>query len=157
MLWLKVHSHLLLRACLLSSKRKLPPQACQVRPELPSVVCHPRACSSLASCTSVVRVLCLVLEPTAFLVHPVLAAIAEDAVAAHLCDRRRMETCLNSAGGPGPYRRSWFSQSFLLHCFFPSQEPPDTFLERFSDDNKVIGIEALLLLMSPTTYIFVEK
>ena len=41
-LWLKAHSHLLLRACLLSSKRKLPPQACQVRPELPSVVCHPR-------------------------------------------------------------------------------------------------------------------
>ena len=32
MLWLKVHSHLLLRACLLSSKRKLPPQAYQVRP-----------------------------------------------------------------------------------------------------------------------------
>ena len=26
-LWLKVHSHLLLRACLLGSKRKLPPQA----------------------------------------------------------------------------------------------------------------------------------
>ena len=25
-----------------SSKRKLPPQACQVRPGLPSVVCHPR-------------------------------------------------------------------------------------------------------------------
>ena len=41
-LWLKVRSHLLLRACLLSSKRKLPPQACQVRPGLPSVVCHPR-------------------------------------------------------------------------------------------------------------------
>ena len=30
-LWLKVHSHLLLRACLLGSKRKLPPTACQVR------------------------------------------------------------------------------------------------------------------------------
>ena len=41
-LWLKVHSHLLLRACLLGSKRKLPPQACQVRPGLPSAVCHPR-------------------------------------------------------------------------------------------------------------------
>ena len=41
-LWLKVHSHLLLSACLLGSKRKLPPQACQVRPGLPSVVCHPR-------------------------------------------------------------------------------------------------------------------
>ena len=31
-----------LRACLLGSKRKLPPQACQVRPGLPPVVCHPR-------------------------------------------------------------------------------------------------------------------
>ena len=41
------------------------------------------ACSSLAPCTSVVRVFFQALEPTAFLVHPVLAAIAEDAVAAH--------------------------------------------------------------------------
>ena len=41
-LWLKVHSHLLLRACLLGSKRKLPPQACQVLPGLPSVVYHPK-------------------------------------------------------------------------------------------------------------------
>ena len=41
-LWFKVHSHLLLRACLLGSKRKLPPQACQVWPGLPSVICHPR-------------------------------------------------------------------------------------------------------------------
>ena len=30
-LWLKVHSHLLLRACLLGSKGKLPPPACQVK------------------------------------------------------------------------------------------------------------------------------
>ena len=36
-----------------------------------------------------------------------------------------------------------FTLSFLLHCFFPSQEPPDTFLERFCDDNKVLGIEVL--------------
>ena len=42
LLWLRVHSHLLLRACLLGSKRKLSPQACQVQPGLPSVVCHPR-------------------------------------------------------------------------------------------------------------------
>ena len=42
MLWLKVHSHLQLGACLLGSKRKLPLQACQVRPGPPSVVCHPR-------------------------------------------------------------------------------------------------------------------
>ena len=31
LLWLKVHSHQLLRACCLGSKRKLPPPACQVR------------------------------------------------------------------------------------------------------------------------------
>ena len=61
-LWLKVHSHLLLRACLLGSIRTLPTQA-----GLPSVD----------------RVFCQALEPTAFLVHPVLAAIAEDVVAAH--------------------------------------------------------------------------
>ena len=83
MLWLKVHSHLLLRACLLGSKRKLPLPACQVRPGLPSVVCRPRGVQFPGTVTSVVRVLCQVLEPTAFLVHPVLASVAEDAVAAH--------------------------------------------------------------------------
>ena len=36
-----------------------------------------------------------------------------------------------------------FTLSFLLHCFFLSQKPPDTFLKRFSDDNKVICIEIL--------------
>ena len=41
-LWLKVHSHLLLSTCILGSKRKLPPPACHVRPGLPSVVCCPR-------------------------------------------------------------------------------------------------------------------
>ena len=34
-----------------------------------------------------------------------------------------------------------YSQLFLLHYFFPSQAPPDTFLERFSDANKVVSIE----------------
>ena len=109
------------------------------------------ACSSLAPCTSVVRVLCQALEPTAFPVHPVLAPIAEDAVAAH------------SRATDGAWKLAWtlqeiqartadhdlrlsciYSQSFLFHCFFPSQEPPDTFLERFSNDNKVICIEVLL-------------
>ena len=36
-----------------------------------------------------------------------------------------------------------FTLSFLLHCFFPSQEPPDTFLNRFSNDYKVTGIKVL--------------
>ena len=145
---LKVHTQRLLRACLLGSKRKLPSPACQIRLGLLSVVCCPRACSSLAPWTSVIRVLCQVLEPTAFLVHPVLAAIAEDAVAAH------------SSVTDGTWKLAWTLQevqahttnhdlclsciqSFLLHCFFPSQEPPDTSLERFRDGNKVIGIEVL--------------
>ena len=108
------------------------------------------ACSSLAPCISIIRVLCQALEPTAFLVHPVLAAIAEDAVAA------------NSSATDGALKLAWtlqevqarttdhdlhlsciYSQSFFLHCFFPSQEPLDTFLEWFNDDNKVIGIEVL--------------
>ena len=83
LLWLKVHSHQLLRACLLGRRRKPSPPTCQVRLGPPSLVCHPRGCSSLASCTSVIRVLCQALEPTAFFVHPVLAAVAEDAVATH--------------------------------------------------------------------------
>ena len=41
------------------------------------------ASSPLAPCASVIRVLCQGLEPTAFLVTLVLAAISEDAVAAH--------------------------------------------------------------------------
>ena len=83
MLWLKVHSHLLLRACLQGSKRKLLPQACQVRPGLPSVVCHPRDVQFPGTVYIYSQVLFQALEPTAFLVHLVLAAIAEDAVAAH--------------------------------------------------------------------------
>ena len=39
---IKSSQPLLLRACLLGSKKKLPPQACQVQPGPPSVVCHPR-------------------------------------------------------------------------------------------------------------------
>ena len=106
------------------------------------------ACSSVAPCTSVVRVFFQVLEPTAFLVHPVLATILEDAVAAH------------SSATDGAWKLAWtlqevqfhttdhdlclsfiYSQSFLLHCFFLCQEPPDTFLKWFNDDNKVISIE----------------
>ena len=41
----------------------------------------------MAPCTSVISGLCQALEPTVFLVHPVLAAIAEDAVAAHFCSK----------------------------------------------------------------------
>ena len=111
-LWLKVHSNLLLRACFLGSKRKLPPTACQVRPGLPSVICRLKGVqfpgtvyicsqgplsSAWAHCISM---------------QPVLAAAAEDAVAAHSSATERMDSLLNSAGGPGPYHRSW-SSSFL--------------------------------------------
>ena len=137
-LWLKVHSHLLLRACLLEAKGSYHLQL--VRSDLDFLLWSAiqRVCSSLAPCTSVVRVLCQALEPTAFLVHPVLAAVAEDTVAAH-------SSVVDSA-----WKLSWtlqevkactadhdlclsciYSQSFLLHFFFPSQEPPDTSLERF--------------------------
>ena len=83
MLWLKVHSHLLLRACLLGSKRSYHLKL--VRSDLDFLLWSAiqGACSSLAPCTSIVRVLFQALEPTAFLVHSVLAAIAEDAVAAY--------------------------------------------------------------------------
>ena len=64
------------------------------------------------------------------------------------CDRLRMETRLNSAGIQAcdtdqDLCLSAFTQSFLLYCLFRSQEPPDTFLKRFSDDTKVIGKEVL--------------
>ena len=60
------------------------------------------ACSSLALCTSVIRVLCQALELTASLVHQVLAAIAGYCCYPLQCDRWCMETHLNSAGGPVP-------------------------------------------------------
>ena len=41
-LWFKAHNHRLLRACLLGSKRKLPPPVCQARLGLLSVVCRLR-------------------------------------------------------------------------------------------------------------------
>ena len=41
-LWLKAHNHRLLRACLLGSKRKLPPPVCQAQLGLLSVVCRLR-------------------------------------------------------------------------------------------------------------------
>ena len=147
-LWLRVHSHRLLRACLLGSYHlKL------VRSDLDFLMrsAIQGACSSLAPCTSVVRVIFQALEPTAFLVHLVLAAIAEDAVAAHSSvtdDAWKLAWTLQEVQSRTADHdlclSCIYSQSFLLHCFFPSQEPPDTFLKRFSDDNKVIGIEVLL-------------
>ena len=149
-LWLKVHSHLLLRACLLGSKGSYLLKL--VRSDLDFLLWSAiqGACSSLAPCTSVVRVPFQALEPTAFLVHPVLAAIAEDAVAAHssATDGARilawtLQEVQSRTADHDLCLSCIYFQSFLLYCFFPSQEPPDTFLKRFSYDNKVIGIEVL--------------
>ena len=133
----------------LSSKRKLPPPACQVRLRLPFVV--QGTCCAPAPCTSVIRVLCQTLEPTAYLVHPLLAGVAEDAVAVHssatngtwklASTLQEVQACTTDHD---LCLSCIYSLSFLLHCFFPSQEPPDTLLKRFSDNNKVIGIEVLL-------------
>ena len=108
------------------------------------------ACSSLAPCTSAIRVLCQVLVPNAFLVHPVLAAVAEDAVAAQSSatdSAWKLAWTLQEVQARTTYHNLHlsciYSLSFLLHCFFPSQEPSDRFLKRFSDDNKVISIEVL--------------
>ena len=84
MLWLEVHSHRLLRACFLGSKRKLRPPACQSDLGLPSVVCCPRGVQF--PCTVYICIqgpLSSAWAHCFFFVHQVLAAIAEDAVAAH--------------------------------------------------------------------------
>ena len=148
MLWLKVHSHLLLRTCLLGSKRRI--QLIRSYLDFPLWSAIQGACSSLAPCTSVIRVICQALEPTAFLVHSALAALAEDAVDAHSSATDgawKLTLTLQEVQARTAYHdlhlSCIYSQSFLFHCFFPSQEPPDTFLQGFSDDNKVIGIEVL--------------
>ena len=138
LLWSKAHNHWLLRACLLGSKRKLQPPAVVCRLWLPGTVytCNQGPLSSgWAHCISCAlsayslcrRCCCCPLQ----------------------CDRQHMGTSLNSAGGRGSYHRSW-SLSLLhlllalsVHCFFPGQEPSDTFLQRFSYYNKVISIEVL--------------
>ena len=96
-LWLEVHSHLLLRACLLGSKRKLPPQACQVWPGLPSVVYHPRGVQFPGT---------LYISSQDLLSRAWTHCISCAPSACSHC-RRRMEIRLNSARGPVPYSRSW--------------------------------------------------
>ena len=48
--WLTVHSHLLLRACLLGSKRKLPFPACQIWPGFTSMVLNNKCCTFYLYC-----------------------------------------------------------------------------------------------------------
>ena len=139
MLWLKVHSHRLLTACLLGSKRKLPPPACQARLGLPSVVCCPRGLlflSTVYMCNQG-----LLSSAWAHCISCALSACSH--CRRCCCCRQCMETRLNFAGGPDLRLSCIYFQSFLLCCFFPSQDPPDTFLEWFSYDNKVISKEVL--------------
>ena len=125
MLWLKVHSHLLLRACLLGSKRKLPPQACQVRTGLPSVVCHPRGVQfpgTVYICSqglfSSAGAHCISCAASAY------THCRRCCCCPLQCDRRRMEARLNSAGVQSRTADHYiclsciYSQSFLLHCSF---------------------------------------
>ena len=107
----KVHSHQLLRACLLDNKRKLPPPACQVQLGLPSVACHPRGVQfpgNMCICNqgplSRAWANCISCVPSACSLCRCCCPLQ--------CNRRHKETPLNSAGGPGPYHRSW-SSSYL--------------------------------------------
>ena len=95
------------------SKRKLPPQACQVRPGLPSVVCHSRGVQlpgNVYICSqglfSSAWAHCISCAPSA------CSHCRRCCCCPFQCDKQRMETRLNSAGGPVPYLRSW-SLSFL--------------------------------------------
>ena len=94
----------------MSSKRKLPPQACQVQPGLPSVVCHPRGVQFPGTVYiykgpfSRAWAHCISCAPSACSHCSCCCPLQ--------CDRQSMETRLNSAEGPVPYRRSW-SLSFL--------------------------------------------
>ena len=127
LMWLKVHSHRLLRTCLLGSKRKLSPPAVRSDMDFPLWSAVQGVCSFLVLCTSVIRVLFQGLEPTAFLMYPVPAAISNDAVTAH------------SSATDGTRKLAWtlhevqphitahelhlsciYFRSFLLHCFLPS-------------------------------------
>ena len=132
MFWLKVHNHQLLVA-------KGSDHLQLVRSDFPLWSAVQRACSSLAQCTSVIRVLCQALEPTALFVYPVYAAVAEDAVPAHssattghgnsseLCRRSRPIPQIMILVFP-----AFTLSPFSLHCFIPSQEPDLTHSSRDS-------------------------
>ena len=104
---LEVHSHRLLTACLLGSKRKLSTPACQVRLGLPCVVCCPRGVQfsgTMYTCNqgplSGARVHCTSYAPTA------CSHCKRCCCCPIECHRWCMETHLNSAGGPRLYHRS---------------------------------------------------
>ena len=107
-LWWKAHNHRLLRACLLGSKRKLPPPVCQVQLGFPFVVCCLRGVQFPGTVytynqgpLSSAWAHCISCAPSAY-------RLCRRCCCCPLqCDRQRMGTRLNSAGGPGPYHRSW--------------------------------------------------
>ena len=149
-LWMKGNIHRLLRAYLLCSKKKLPPTACQIRPELPSVVCRPRGVQhpgTMYICNqgplSSAWIHCISCAPSA------CSRCRRCCCCPLRCDRRHMELVwtlqeVQARTTAQDLRLSCiYSQSFLLHCFFPSQELPIPFRKWFSDNNNVIGIEVL--------------
>ena len=102
-LWLKVHSRWCLRACLLGSKRKLPPSAFRSN-GLPSVVCHPRGMQFLGT-----MYICNHGPLSSTWAHCISCAFSASSHSRRCCccpfqcGRRCMETHLNSAWGPGQY------------------------------------------------------
>ena len=112
-LWSKVHNHRLLRACLPGSKKKLPSPACQALLELPSVVCRLRGVQFLGTVYTCNQgplsrdwAHCNSYAPGAY-------SLCRRCCCCPLqCDKQCLGTCLNSAGDPVPYHRSW-SLSFL--------------------------------------------
>ena len=102
-LWLKVHSRWCLRACLLGSKRKLPPPAFR-SDGLPSVVCHPRGMQDpgiMYICNhgplSSTWAHCISCAPSA------CSHSRRCCCCPFQCGRRHMGNHLNSAWGPGQY------------------------------------------------------
>ena len=145
-LWLKVHSHLLLRACLLGSKRKLPPQACQVQPGLPSVVCHPRGVQfphlqsgSFFKHLSPLHFLCTqCLQPLQkMLLLPTPVGQTTHGNLPELCRRSSPVPRIMIFVCPAFTLSPLFSIAFSMSRAWDM----NTFFKRFSDDNKVISIE----------------
>ena len=101
------------------------------------------ACTSRALCTSVIRSFAKHLIPLHFLCTQCLQPFQKIPFLPTPVRQTAHETRLRPVPQIMIFVFPELTQSFLLHCFFPNQEPPDTFLERFSDDNKIISIKVL--------------
>ena len=104
-LWLKVYSHRLLRACLLGSKRSLS--------DFPVWSAVQEACSSLAPCTSVVRVFFERLSPLHFLCSQCLQPLQKMLLPTPV--RNSPELCRRSS--PAPQIMIFVFPAFTLSPF----------------------------------------